>query len=364
MNKPTSLYIHIPFCEYICDYCDFTKLQYFRNFALLYIKSLKKEIESLHIDNQLETIYIGGGTPSSLETDLLEELLSFLDKYSNGVKEYTFEANPESLNEDKIKLLKKHHINRVSLGVESTNDKILKAINRHHTFEDVKTAVTTLRKHNINNINLDLILGLPNVTNKMLIKDIDNIVSLSPNHISAYSLTVHPNTMFYIKNIATKNSEEERELYDLISKKLLGHGYIHYEVSNFAKDEFYSLHNLTYWQNKEYYAAGLGASGYIGNVRYTNTRNINKYNKDIYERENEIVDLDEEYVYQVMLNLRTIFGLDLNMVKEKYHKDLFKEKDKEINNNIDNGLLILKDNHLIPTYEGMMVLDKIILELI
>ena len=151
MNKPQSLYIHIPFCEHICDYCDFPKLQYFRIFAQKYIDVLIEEIESLQIDS-LKTIYIGGGTPTALEDDLFLKLLSYLDKYLKNVIEYTMEANPESLSINKLKMMKEHGVNRLSIGVESTNDKILKAINRHHTFFDVKNAVNNARKFGFDNI--------------------------------------------------------------------------------------------------------------------------------------------------------------------------------------------------------------------
>ena len=158
MNKVNSLYIHIPFCHKICDYCDFTKLQYFRNFAIKYLEALKDELNSYQIKD-LKTIYVGGGTPTALDDDLFEELLKIIDKYTSGVQEYTFEANPESLSLNKIKMLKCHGVNRVSLGVQTTDDKILKAVNRDHSFAQVKTAIKNLKEMGIDNINVDVILG-------------------------------------------------------------------------------------------------------------------------------------------------------------------------------------------------------------
>ena len=151
MNNPRSLYIHIPFCQKICDYCDFTKLQYFRNFAVSYLSALKNELDSYDI-KELNTIYVGGGTPTALEDDLFEQLLEMIKPYTDGVKEYTFEANPESLSEQKISLLKRYGVNRVSLGVQSTNDEILKYVNRGHTFHEVVTAIDLLRKYGIDDI--------------------------------------------------------------------------------------------------------------------------------------------------------------------------------------------------------------------
>ena len=152
MNKVKSLYIHIPFCNKICDYCDFTKLQYFRNFAISYLEALKDELKSYPIKD-LKTIYVGGGTPTALEDDLFEELLKIIDMYTDGVQEYTFEANPESLSISKIRLLKEHSVNRVSLGVQTTNDKILKTVNRDHSFSEVQEAIKNLREAGIDNIN-------------------------------------------------------------------------------------------------------------------------------------------------------------------------------------------------------------------
>lgn len=365
MNKPQSLYIHIPFCEHICDYCDFPKLQYFRIFAQKYIDVLIEEIESLQIDS-LKTIYIGGGTPTALEDDLFLKLLSYLDKYLKNVIEYTIEANPESLSINKLKMMKEHGVNRLSIGVESTNDKILKAINRHHTFFDVKNAVNNARKFGFDNINVDLIIGLPNVTKHLLNIDIENILSLDIDHVSCYSLSVHPHTVFYLKGIEENSSDKEREYYDLVHEKMQKSGFIHYEISNWAKKDKESEHNLTYWRNEHYYGVGLGASGYIDQLRYTNTKNINKYlNKD-YKDYKEIVTLEDDRQYFIMLSLRTIEGLSLTKYQNKYHDDLLKRKNKEINQLINNKLLIYDDinQSLIPTYEGMMILDQIILQLI
>ena len=363
-NKVNALYVHIPFCHNICHYCDFPKLQYFRLFAEKYIDSLIKEISETVDNKDLETIYIGGGTPTSLDDDLFEQLLSFLNEYAKSVKEYTIEANPESLSEHKIKLLKKYRVNRISLGVESTNDKILEEIGRKHTFEDVKKVVALLNGNGLDNINLDLILGLPNVTSEMVKNDINNILMLEPKHISAYSLTVHPHTMFYLNGQKEPSNDFSRSLYDLVHALLLLHGYEHYEISNFALPGYRSKHNLVYWRNEQYYGCGLGAAGYIGNIRYKNTTNLSCYLKGEYIEEKEELDDHDIEVYQVMLNLRTSEGLDLNTYKTLFNKDLYQEKKKEIDELVEQKYLYIHENHLIPTYSGMMILDQIILKLI
>ena len=362
-NLPKALYIHIPFCESICDYCDFTKLQYFHSFAEKYLVALRKELNEKVTNKELDTIYIGGGTPTSLDDAQFEELLKMVDPLTKSVKEYTVEANPESLTLSKIKLLKKYGVNRVSIGVESTNNQILKSINRKHTFEDVKTAVDNLRENGINNINLDLIIGLPNVSFKMLEKDIYNILSLNPNHISCYSLTVHEHTVFYINKIEEPTEEYAYEAYKTINSLLEENGYIHYEVSNWSKSGFESQHNLTYWRNEQYYGLGLGASGYIDNIRYKNTTNFNKYISFENEIEQEIVTLEDNRQYEIMLRLRTIEGIDVLDFKDKFGYDIYERNKDVIDDYIKTGYLQIRENRIVPTFEGMMILDKIYLDL-
>ena len=365
-NKPKALYIHIPFCEHICDYCDFPKLQYFRNFAIKYLDALEKELRSYQINHQLNTIYIGGGTPTALEDDLFLRLLKILTPYTNSVKEFTFEANPESLSFDKLKMMHQYGVNRLSIGVESTDDEILKIINRKHTFLDVQTAIVNARKVGFDNINVDLIIGLPNVTKAHLTKDIKNILSLGVEHISCYSLTVHPHTVFHIKGINEPQEEFAREAYDLVDTLLAEAGYIHYEISNWAKPGRESLHNYTYWKDEQYYGIGLGASGYIKDIRYTNTRNLEEYNSGQFIKEQETVSLQDDKLYFVMLSLRTIRGIILSEYQERFNEDFYKTNKEVLDGFINDGYLI-KDNEegrIYPTYNGMMVLDQLILELV
>lgn len=363
INKPKSLYIHVPFCEHLCDYCDFTKLQYFRNFAIKYLIALKDELESYRIE-ELDTIYVGGGTPTSLDDDLFLELINLVKPYTRGVKEYTFEANPESLSINKLKMMKDGGVNRLSIGVESTDDQILKMINRHHTFNDVKMAVSNARKMGFDNLNLDLIIGLPNVSKTLFKKDLINILSLNPNHISCYSLTVHPNTVFFINKIEEPNEEFARDLYELADSLLKENGFTHYEISNWAKNGKESLHNLTYWKDETYYGIGLGAAGYIDNIRYKNTKNLNKYlNKD-YIEEKEVVSVKEDKTYFIMLNLRTNQGISLAKYKEEFSEDLYEKKKTQIDSFIKKRLLVLDGDKLYPTFIGMMILDNLILDLI
>ena len=184
-------------------------------------------------------------------------------------------------------------------------------MNRHHCFFDVRKVINDLIEEGISNINVDLILGLPNMKISDLKADLDNIITLPIKHISCYSLTVSPHTAFYINGVIPQEDDLMREYYDFVHYYLLDKGFIHYEVSNWAKEGFMSEHNLTYWKNEQYYGVGLGASGYIGDIRYTNTRSINKYNSGDLDRNEEVVDIASLKTYMLMTNLRTILGLDL-----------------------------------------------------
>ena len=364
-NKPKALYIHIPFCEHLCDYCDFPKLQYFRNFASKYLEALKQELDSYQINHQLDTIYVGGGTPTSLEDDLFLHLLKIIKPYSNGVQEYTFEANPESLSLEKLQMMKDYGVNRLSIGVESTDDKILKAINRQHTFKDVQTAILRARNLGFDNINVDLIIGLPNVLKEAFKKDLENVISLNIEHISCYSLTVHPHTVFFIKGINEPNDTFSRELYDLAESYLKDNGFIHYEVSNWSKPGRESLHNFTYWKDEQYYGIGLGASGYIDKERYTNTKNIEEYNSGHFKKEVEEITSKDDKLYYLMLALRTNRGVLLHEYQERFHEDFYKVKKDVIDEFINNGYLLYdkKEERIYPTYNGMMVLDQLLMDL-
>ncbi|MFA7032296.1 MAG: radical SAM family heme chaperone HemW [Bacilli bacterium] len=363
-NKPSSLYIHIPFCEHICSYCDFPKLQYFTDLAENYLLHLKMELDSLKIAHQLETIYIGGGTPTALEDCLFEKLLQIVAPYTTNIKEYTIEANPESLSSNKIKLMEKYKVTRLSLGVESTDDNILRAINRHHTFADVKRVIKEIKATSHLVVNVDLILGLPQCDKKHFATDLNNIINLGVEHISCYSLTVHPHTIFFLEHVEEPNDDFSRELYDLADKMLSRAGYLHYEVSNWAQPDFLSLHNMTYWQDEEYYGVGLGASGFINKYRYSNTKSITEYNQGHYLASQELISYEDDKIYFIMLTLRTIKGLSFKEYRHRFGDDFFALHQKSIARFVSEDLLIIKEDTLAPTHQGMMVLDQIIVQFI
>lgn len=333
-QKVNSIYIHIPFCNKICSYCDFAKIYNIKEYEDKYIDSLINDINKLEV-RDYKTIYIGGGTPSVLKKDNLIKLLSSIDKYTNNVLEYTFECNIEDINKELLEILKNHNINRLSIGVESFNKKILSYLNRNTSIDINKTI--KLSKEYFNNINIDLIYAVNNETLDDLKQDIESFINLDIPHISCYSLIIEPNTVLNNMNTKPINEELDYQMYKLIESMLEDNGYIHYEVSNYSKDGYSSLHNLAYWNNEEYYGLGLGSSGYIDNIRYDNTRSINYYldgKRHIYEEE---LSINNKMDYEMILGLRKLIGVNKKNFFNKYNvniKDIY-----NIDNLIKKGLI-------------------------
>ena len=272
-----SAYIHIPFCMSICSYCDFCKFYYNREMVNKYLSALEQEINSRYKGEVLNTIYIGGGTPSCLNIEELTRLFEILKVFKIDNLEYTIECNIENITEEKLVLFKKYGINRISIGIQTFNDKYIKYLNRNHTKNSAIETINLVKKY-FDNINVDLIYALPKQTLEELGNDIDIYLGLDISHISTYSLLIEPHTMLYNNNEENIDENLDYEMYKLICNKLSD--YEHYETSNFGKIK--SRHNLVYWNNEEYYGFGMGASGYINSIRYDNTRSFNEYIKGNY----------------------------------------------------------------------------------
>ncbi|MEG0619087.1 MAG: radical SAM family heme chaperone HemW [Bacilli bacterium] len=316
-----SAYIHIPFCSSICSYCDFSKMLYNKTLVTNYLLELEEEIKSNYKGEILDTIYLGGGTPSTLDIKELRQLFELLKILKHNKDfEFTIECNVENLNEEKIKLFKEYGINRVSLGIQTFNEKFLQFLNRKHNTEEVKNIINTLKKHNINNINVDLIYAIPGQTLEDLKEDLKIFLSLDIPHISTYSLIIEEHTVLHNKKIENIDEDLDFMMYTEIIKTL--YNYEHYEVSNFALQGFASRHNLTYWDNSHYYGFGLGASGYIGNIRYDNTRSINKYLKKEYIKEKQTLTKNETIENEFILGLRKTKGLNKENFKKKYNIEI------------------------------------------
>ena len=353
-----AVYIHIPFCNSICSYCDFCKFLNYDKWTKPYLKALESEIDEYYEGDKIKTIYIGGGTPSALHEKYIDELFHIIRKF-DIVKdaEITFECNVNDITESKLMLLKKHNVNRISIGVESFNKYNLKFLNRKHDKKLVFEKIN-LCKNYFDNINVDLIYALPTENMSVLRSDINNLLKLDIQHISTYSLIIEENTALYVKKVKNVSEELDAKMYKYICKKLFKKGFIHYEVSNFAKEGYESRHNLTYWNNEEYYGFGVGAHGYINNMRYENTRSLNKYFDCKFRLEELLVSIQEEMENEVILGLRKLKGVSMSKFYKKYEvdiKDVFK-----IENAIKLGYLVEKDDYLYIPEDKIYIMNEII----
>lgn len=366
INNKLGLYIHIPFCRKICPYCDFFKMVASSDYQDKYIDYLIKDLN--RIDATLDTVYIGGGTPSSLSINNLDRLLNAIAKKINSVKEFTIELNPEDIDYDLIKVLRKYPVNRISIGIQTFNNKFQKLLNRFSEFDDILEKMNLLRLAGFTNINVDLMYGFDSQTIDELREDINKMCLLRPTHISTYSLILEEKTIFYHEylkgNLSLIDEDLESAMYYEIIKYLTKYGFEHYEISNFAEKGCESKHNLLYWQNKEYLAVGAGASGYYNNYRYKITTKINDYymgidNNKMSLVENEYIDLDTKMSEEIMLGLRTIKGVCLNSFYEKYQQDLL-EVFPSCLELIKQGFLEITDNYLRITKNNYYISNAII----
>ena len=372
--KEISLYIHIPFCKQRCFYCDFPTFSGKERFRKDYIEALVKEIEEKCSDYLIKTIFIGGGTPSYLEENELEKLLITVSKLNLSDKlEYSMECNPGTVNEEKLKIMKKYGVNRISFGLQSCNDNLLKTIGRIHTFDEFVENYNLAREVGFNNINVDLMYGLPNLTIEDWKNTLERICDLKPEHISAYSLIIEEGTAFhnlYEKNILKLPSEEDERVMDKLTKEILkANGYHQYEISNFALEGKECEHNKVYWSLKEYIGVGSASSSYIDGSRFSNTTNINDYIEKINNNvsvvidkyENSIKDEMEEFVF---MGLRMISGIDLLRFKKKFGVDINSIYKEVIEKNIKDGLLVVKEDKMFLTAKGMELSNSVMSDFI
>ena len=344
-----GLYIHIPFCKTICSYCDFPKRLADKNLYETYLNRLIEEIKYYKNElNDITSVYIGGGTPNVIPLELLERLFKEIDKYLINSKENSIELNPELITDDLCKLLSKYHFNRVSLGVQTLDINAIKLLNRHHSKDDIENSFNYLRKNGINNINCDLMFGIPYTNLDTVNNDLGFILSFKPTHISYYALIIEEHTKLYLdiknKKIEEPNEDLESDIYDYINKTLKSNGYKHYEVSNYALDGFESIHNKLYWTENEYVGVGIGASGFINKVRYSNNLGINSYLKSFLRESEEISIIDEKKEF-MMLGLRLLDGINLSEYKNRYGNDCINDF-PIINELINKGLLIIEKDYL------------------
>ena len=367
-----GIYIHIPFCRSKCAYCDFYSIA---NIKLIddFHQALIQEIElqkKYFKDEKIQTIYFGGGTPSILSVKQIEEILNALNRNFNIDKnnEITLEANPDDLNETYLKQIYNLGINRLSIGIQSFNSRDLKLMKRKHTVNQSVESVLLAKKTGFKNISIDLIYGLPDMTMKEWEENIFKAVELKVQHISAYHLTIEPKTVFskYLEKgkLNLPNEDESVFQFKLLREKLLQNGYLHYEISNFAKDGSISLHNTNYWMGIKYLGLGPSAHSYNLTSRQWNIQNLRVYIDEISKgklpNETEILEKNEKYNDYIITSLRTMWGLNTEKIKNEFGeklKNFFLENSEKL---LEKKLLTQNQNNFKLTEKGMFISDNIL----
>ena len=368
LKIPTSAYVHIPFCTQICYYCDFSKVFIKNQPVDAYLQALIREFESYKIE-QLRTLYIGGGTPTAISAEQLDYLLSHLTKNLDlsQLEEFTIEANPGDLTPDKIAVLEKSAVNRISLGVQTFNDKHLKRIGRSHNEAQIYESIDSLKGAGFDNISIDLIYALPGQTMADVKENVAKAIALDIPHLSLYSLILEHHTVFMNKmrrgklNLPTEDLEAD--MFDYIIAKLESHGFEHYEISNFTKPGRESRHNLMYWDNAEYYGVGAGASGYVDGVRYRNRGPIQHYLKGVAQGnprlEEEVLTKQEMMEEEFFLGLRKKEGVSISRFEEKFAENFSNRYGDIVEKLTRDGLVQVTDGRLIMTKKGLFLGDTV-----
>lgn len=367
-KKPTSAYVHIPFCTQICYYCDFSKVFIKNQPVDSYLEHLLEEFRSYDIE-KLSTLYIGGGTPTALSAPQLEVLLNGLTKNLDlsVLEELTIEANPGDLDADKIAVLKNSAVNRVSLGVQTFDDKMLKKIGRSHLEKDIYENIDRLKLAGFDNISIDLIYALPGQTMEQVKENVAKAIGLDIPHMSLYSLILENHTVFMNRmrrgKLPLPKEELEAEMFEYIIAELERAGFEHYEISNFSKPAFESRHNLMYWDNAEYYGIGAGASGYVNGVRYKNHGPIRHYLSAV-EEGNACITEDhlsqkEQMEEEMFLGLRKKSGVSMARFEEKFGQSFAGLYGEIVRDLVQQGLMQIEGDHVRMTKRGLFLGDTV-----
>ena len=373
--KPSAAYVHIPFCTQICYYCDFSKVFIKNQPVDAYLEHLIQETRSYEI-GKLRTLYIGGGTPTALSAQQLAYLLTELPKVMDlsEVEEFTIEANPGDLDPDKIAVLKESQVNRVSLGVQTFDNKMLKKIGRSHQEQDIYDNIRHLKQAGFDNISIDLIYALPGQTMDQVKENVAKAIDLDIPHMSLYSLILENHTVFMNRmrrgKLPLPKEELEAEMFEYIIEELEKAGFEHYEISNFSKPGFESRHNLVYWDNAEYYGLGAGASGYVDGIRYKNHGPIRHYLEAVEAGKARITEehltLEEKMEEELFLGLRKKTGVSKARFEEKFGISFDQRYGEVVASLTEQGLLVPDDKQVRMTKRGLFlgdtVAEKFILE--
>lgn len=374
----SSVYIHIPFCEHICYYCDFNKVFLEGQPVDRYVDLLIREMEMVTGKQELEpidTVFVGGGTPTTLNEKQLARLCTAIHRLLplRENAEFSFEANPGDLSLEKIQVLKDYGVNRISMGVQSFNNELLKKIGRIHTTKDVYQSVDNLRKIGLDNVSIDLIFSLPTQTFADFKDTLTQALDLDLPHYSAYSLIIEPKTIFY--NLMQKGQlilpkqEVEANMYDTLMNEMEKHGRRQYEISNFAIPGFESKHNIVYWSNEHYYGFGAGAHGYLGEQRYSNFGPIKKYmepleNGELPVFQSRVLPLQEKMEEEMFLGLRKVDGVSKAHFLEKFGQNLNDVFPHAIEKTLAEGLLYENEERIALTRDGRFLGNNVFQEFI
>lgn len=364
-KREIGIYIHIPFCKKKCDYCDFISYCGKDNIIPQYVEAVKKEIDIINIKSQITTIYIGGGTPSYIDSKYIKEIMEKIKNKNIAENvEITIEVNPGTVTKEKLEEYVKCGINRISIGLQSTQNNLLKEIGRIHSFEQFLETYKLAQEVGFKNINVDLMLGLPNQRIKDLKQSIEKVLELGPEHISVYSLIVEEGTPIAKKiekhELVLPDEELERNMYWYVKNTLELNNYKHYEISNFAKQGYESKHNMNCWKQKEYIGIGVAAHSYRDITRYSNTENLEEYIKNIKSgniERNRIIheiqkedDIKKEYM---LLGLRQIEGIKISEFKNKFGENPIYLYRNELNKLSSEKLIIIDDDKIKLTNKGI-----------
>lgn len=380
IKKSISLYVHIPFCEKKCNYCAFVSHVGAEEEKTQYVKDLIAEIKMRAKEYSqyfsVKSIFIGGGTPSCLNNYAIRDILSCIYKSFSvqNSAEITIEVNPNTVNRTKIREYILAGVNRISMGLQSSSNKVLKSMGRLHTQEDFTNAVNIMREQGLSNINADIIIGYPGQTQKDVQTTVDYLINMEIPHISCYMLQVEDHTplkkMIDTKILESISEEKVLNMYNAVLNTLKSSGYHRYEVSNFAKLGFDSKHNKSYWDRSDYLGFGVAAHSYVSGVRFSNTTSIIKYHKMVAEENKPPVETAKELTKQekkeefIMLSLRTSKGLSTKEYEKEFGENFVASKKAKLASLIKGGFLTLSPDGIIrATDKGYMVLNKIILEL-
>lgn len=365
-----NLYVHIPFCDRKCFYCSFVSVVGQEKQIDDYLHCIKKEISNYQPD-QLDTIYVGGGTPSVLhdqQIDLLNEIIQGIFQ-KKGDCEYTFEVNPESITPSKAKTLKRQGVNRISLGIQSFDDDYLKYLGRNHTSRQALESYETLREAGFQNINVDIIYGFENQSREDLMEGLKNIIRLNSEHVSLYSLSIEKNSRFYVKKENLKNSQEQKNQYQLVADTLKEAGFRQYEISNFSRPDQESRHNINCWQCGNYIGLGVSAHSHMNGKRYWNVSRLKSYLSLMHNGQSPIegfedLTYDQQLKEALLFGMRMNDGVDIGVLENRFESKISVEDNAKIQQFQDNKLLVLENGNLRATEKGRLVLDEICSQLL